>query len=330
MNIELWEGQDAALFDGLLGADGLRRAHRFLAREATPELVSYRRQELIDLSAEGSVLLAREGEELSGLICVQPRPWDTRVLGPVTAEIKWLALARPEPELANLLTRRATEFASSELGAEFVVCMPRTDDTIWTHALQAAGYGLMDTILDYVYSYQRRPLAELEEPRLAAGYAIRQARVEDEGQLRELAKSCFGQHFGRFNADPELGADAALGVYQEWVSSSLAGYADWFFVADRDGELAGYTIWRRPTTNEQDLLEAKVGHYSIGAVSPNHSGQGLFMALTHAGMQQLEGVADVIIGPTHVNNYPVQRGYNRLAWYIGDAHHSFHRWERSS
>jgi len=40
----------------------------------------------------------------------------------------------------------------------------------------------------------------------------------------------------------------------------------------------------------------------------------------------LDGIADCIEGPTHVNNYPVQRGYTKLLWRICDAHHSFHKW----
>ena len=44
-------------------------------------------------------------------------------------------------------------------------------------------------------------------------------------------------------------------------------------------------------------------------------------------MQSLEGSADVIEGPTHINNYGVQFGYAKMGWRVlSDARHSFHKW----
>jgi hypothetical protein len=43
-------------------------------------------------------------------------------------------------------------------------------------------------------------------------------------------------------------------------------------------------------------------------------------------MKLLSGMVTCIEGPTHINNYPVQRGYDKLNWKIADARHSFHKW----
>jgi hypothetical protein len=70
----------------------------------------------------------------------------------------------------------------------------------------------------------------------------------------------------------------------------------------------------------------RLGHYSIGAVHPDFFERGLFTALTHAGMEQVCSSADWIEAPTHIANYPVQRGFLRLGWRIAGAQHSFHKW----
>ena len=44
-------------------------------------------------------------------------------------------------------------------------------------------------------------------------------------------------------------------------------------------------------------------------------------------MGSLHGIADLIEGPTHVNNYGVQMGYLKMGWRVcSDARHSFHNW----
>ena len=147
----------------------------------------------------------------------------------------------------------------------------------------------------------------------------------NEGQLERLAEASFKNHFGRYHSDPRIPLEKAIQVYVEWMRSCIRGYADFILVAEIDKRIAGVSTWKKASILEKDL-SLRISHYNIGAVHPDFSGMGLFSNLTYAGMQIFKDSADIIEGPTHVNNYPVQRGYQRLGWQVFDARHSFHKW----
>jgi hypothetical protein len=109
------------------------------------------------------------------------------------------------------------------------------------------------------------------------------------------------------------------------MNSSLNGYADYFVLAEIDNRIAGLSIWKKTSALEKKL-PIRLGHYSIGAIHPDFFGRKLFSILTYEGMKLLQPEVDMIEGPTHINNYAVQRGYARLGWQISDARHSFHKW----
>jgi GNAT superfamily N-acetyltransferase len=184
----------------------------------------------------------------------------------------------------------------------------------------------MDTILDCYYDYRRVSFESLLCPVLADGVILRLATSSDRDELVNLAGQVFYNHFGRFHADECIGRQIATMAYEQWMRSSLDGYADWIHLALVKRKIVGFSIWKRPSVTESQL-KVRVGHYSIAGIHPDYHGQGLFTALTYAGMQSLHGIADIIEGPTHVNNYGVQLGYSKLGWRVcSDARHSFHKW----
>jgi ribosomal protein S18 acetylase RimI-like enzyme len=183
----------------------------------------------------------------------------------------------------------------------------------------------MDSLLDYVYDSRKYPLSGIPRPATAPDVLIRAATDADEDPLVELARLSFQEHFGRFHTDPHIPRAQATELYAEWIRSCCHGYADWVRVAEVNGALAGVAAWKKPAA----LALAhglRVGHLSIVGIHPHYAGRGLFSALTYEGTFLLEGVADYISGPTHINNYPVQRGYDKLRWRIFDAQHAFHKW----
>jgi RimJ/RimL family protein N-acetyltransferase len=183
----------------------------------------------------------------------------------------------------------------------------------------------MDTLLDYVFDYRVNPVDSIPRPQLREGMSIRLARPEDVEALATVSREAFRNHFGRIHADPRIGQDRATRFYEEWIRSSCQGYGDWIVIAEAGDQIAGLSVWRKPSS-EESAFGIKMCHYSIGAIHPNHHGQGLFTAITHAGMDILAEHADYVEGPTHASNQPVQRGYAKLGWKIGDARYSFHKW----
>jgi hypothetical protein len=180
-------------------------------------------------------------------------------------------------------------------------------------------------MLDYAYDPHRDPFETVPRPELFPGCTTRLATADDREALMRVSENAFGGHFGRFHSDPRLPRDVSTRVYREWLRSSCEGYADYVVVAEVEGRVVGYTVWKDPSPREK-RFGVRIGHYSIGAVHHDFAGRGLFGALTHAGMALLHGAVDRLGGPTHVNNYPVQRGFARLRWRVGNAHHTLHRW----
>jgi RimJ/RimL family protein N-acetyltransferase len=275
--------------------------------------------------SNGSAFVARAQGRMVGLALLADLGWDTRVVGRRMTLIRSLA-ARPElAERAAILERLLDSVLrhAQTRGVECLVHRPFTDDAPAIHALERRGFLLMDTLLDYVYDFTREK--ELPRPAAPPGVQVRAAGATDLEELLEVARRAFAGHCGRFHADPHIPRQAAVRVYEEWIRSSLEGFADWVFAAEVGGAIAGYSVWKRPSEAEARHGIA-LGHYSIGAVAPAYSGRGLFRALTLEGMRRLSGEVSLVEGPTHVANLPVQRAYASLGWRIAGARHGFHRW----
>jgi hypothetical protein len=114
-------------------------------------------------------------------------------------------------------------------------------------------------------------------------------------------------------------------VYDEWVRSSFAGWADWILVAEVEGAIAGYGVWKKASA-----LEARhsldIAHYNLAAIHPDFSGRGLYTALALDGMRMAQSFATRLDGPVHVSNYPVHHALQKLGWRTAGARHSFHKW----
>ena len=208
---------------------------------------------------------------------------------------------------------------------QFALAKTYTNDMLNIHALESMGFLLVDTLLDYAVDFLRTPFNSLPVQDPAKGVSVRMALQDDEPELMNLAKAAFQSHFGRYHSDPLFTNEQATRVYSQWMQSSIRGYADYFVVAEVDGHIAGLSIWKKPSDMEKKY-SISVGHYSLGAVHPDFSGRRIFNLVTYEGMKLFKGVSNIIEGPTHINNYPVQRGYGRLGWQIFDARHSFHKW----
>jgi ribosomal protein S18 acetylase RimI-like enzyme len=262
-----------------------------------------------------------------GLVACRDVPWETDVIGHRTASVGSL-IVRPDADgksealdglLAGVIERAAAE------GTEYLSCKVHADDAPAIHALERQGFLLMDTLLDYVCDLAGEGAVGLAAPPLPQGAVLRPAEESDRDELMAVARACFRDYFGRVHSDERIPRDRATRMYEQWIPASYGGWADWMLVAELDGRIAGYSIWRRPQALEE-RLGIPLGHYSIGAVHPDFSGRGLFRALTGAGMRLFDGLARYLEGPTHAANLPVQRAYARLGWRIGDVRHSFHRW----
>ena len=303
---------------------------RYLARELGNDLGKLWFASIVDLVKEKNarVFAAFRNQKAVGLLVYADNPWETKILNKGAGVIHCLVVEQSEAHgepIAHALLEEALAYAAAR-GVQFLLCKPFADATTVIHALESQGFRLMDTLIDCYCDFRRFPFSRIPPPVVSDSVVIRLATRDDTEELVAVARAAFRHHFGRYHADERIGSELATRFYEEWIKSSLSGYADWVFVAEVEGRVAGYAIWKKPSSLES-RLKLRVGHYSIAGIHPDYSGRKLFTALTYEGMKLLEGVADAVEGPTHVNNYGVQMGYSKLHWRVCvDARHSFHRW----
>lgn len=274
-----------------------------------------------------TLITADSSNASNGFILLNELEWDSRIFNKRMAVISDFVLKTgitDQASIADHLLKIAIEKGKQE-GFEFLLSKVYTDDINSIHALEKAGFILVDTLLDYEVDFRKVDFKELPVPPVREEITIRFAREEDGEELAALARASFANHFGRYHSDPRIPHEKATQTYVEWMNSSLHGFADYFVLAEIGGRIAGLSIWKKTSDLEKNL-PIRLGHYSIGAIHPDFFGRKLFSILTYEGMRLLQPDVDIIEGPTHINNYAVQRGYARLGWQIGDARHSFHKW----
>lgn len=274
-----------------------------------------------------SAFVAKEGDNIIGFSLISELPWDSGIFGVRMSAIKHMYLDSESGNCSNAasaLIEESVNWCRAEK-YEFILRKINTDDIPCLHALEKNKFLLVDTLLDYAYDPYKKPFTNLIPPVMVAGGSTRLATLEDESELMSIASRSFDKHFGRFHSDPNIDHDLANKVYIEWIKSSLRGYADFVVLLEVEGRIAAYSIWKYPTSDEVEH-NIPVGHYSLGAVHPDFFGMGLFYAITYEGMRRMVTRTKCVEGPTHINNYPVQRGYTKLGWQIYDAHYAFHRW----
>jgi hypothetical protein len=306
-------------------------AHKPLAHLSylRPDQVeAYRLDEIAqDLADESSLaFVSRRSGRIDGLALCIDSPWDTQAVKRRTAIVKHLAHANNPSDsetLADLLTELTVRAASR--GVECLTCKVQVRDSEVVRALERQGFLLMDTLLDLVFDSSHTPLENIRLPKRLERLHTRLARPEDAPEILALAHKAFANYFGRYHSDPKMPPGTGAKVYDQWVCSGFEGWVDWTVVAEIDGKIVGYSMWKNASA-----LEIKhcvdITHCNFGAIHPNFSGRGVYTALKLAGMRIAESFAKHFDLATHIANYPVHRGTAKLGWRIAGARHSFHNW----
>ncbi len=308
--------------------DSPYRPYRHLGGLSSREVVGFWLDTVVEQGQCGGVAACVRNGRIAGFAVLNELTWESNVIGRRIWGIEQLVVAPGESDrghILDLLVARVLSLAADK-EADSVHCKRLTDDVTACQTLERSGFRLVDTQL--VYGHGLSDVATWPSSHHEAGSLnVRLADRTDVGDLVRVARASFKNHFGRFHSDHRLPPGAASKIYEEWIRSSFDGYADHVVLAEVDGIVAACSIWRKPSAREAKL-STRVGHYSLGMVHPDFQRRGLFTEVSRRGLQLLEGVADYAVGPTHVNNHAVQRGFTRLGWQIVDATHTFHAWLR--
>jgi GNAT superfamily N-acetyltransferase len=265
--------------------------------------------------------------ETNGFIVYNDSAWDSNIMERRVGTIEHLAARGDGPQAVTILHELIEKLTRTlaDRGAQFLVCKVQSNERAAIHALEQSGFLLMDTLLDFVFDFSHGCIKEIAAGREGEPLKIRPAKAADLPASMAISEKVFADYFGRFHADPQMPTGAATRVYTEWVRSAFAGWADWILVAEMDGKIAGYGIWRKPLDIEK-RHSLSVAHYDLAAVDPQFRGGGLWAALMLDGMRIAHDFAQYVIGPVHISNHPVQHILQKFGWNIAGARHSFHKW----
>ncbi|MBV8379012.1 MAG: GNAT family N-acetyltransferase [Verrucomicrobia bacterium] len=303
-------------FSSLLGLDDSQIQSRWLE-----DIV-----DVLDQPVSGGVLL-EECEVTLGIVAWTLLPWESKILGRQMSTLRVLSVDHQYPDrdvyFDHLL--KAALDSSTQNGNEFLLCKMSDLDDDKASALRKNGFEEMDTLVDFVCALSEGRSCGLQQKSVHGGFELRLATVADLDSLAEIARASFANHFGRFHTDPRIGREQATHIYEEWIRSCALGWADWVIVAVKETRVAGYAAWKKPSS--LDLRHnIRLAHYSIAGIHPDFFGKGLFTTLTRTGMEMMQEHAQWLEGPTHIDNHPVQRAYEKLGWKRVGTQTSFHKW----
>ena len=303
-------------FSSLLGLDHSRIKSRWL-------------EEVIDvLDQPGSGGLLLEDREITkGIVVWSLLPWESKILGRRMSTLRVLSVDHQSSNRDLYFDRllKAALDSVSQNGNDFLLCKMSDLDDEKASALIKNGLELVDTLVDFVCALPNERSLGLQQKSVQSGFELRLATVADTDSLAEVARASFANHFGRFHSDRRIGREQATRIYEEWIRSCASGWADWIILAVKDKRIAGYSAWKKPCS--LDLRHnIRLAHYSIAGIHPDFFGKGLFTTLTRTGMEMMQGHALWLEGPTHIENHPAQRAYEKLGWKRVGTQTSFHKW----
>jgi hypothetical protein len=299
---------------------------RYIKEQGSCNLQGYYQEDIQRIRDSGGLLIvAVEKDEVCGFSVFSKLAWDSDYFNKQMGAVNYLIIdpkKENKDEIADGLLKDV-ENSSKQKGIEFLLSKTSTNDYTTIHSLERNGFLMMDTILSIYYDFRRFP--EIKEDIKHQGYEVRLACSADCDQLIDVSRNAFARHFGRYHNDKNIPHEKATGVYEQWLRSSCSGWADWIVVAEKEGRIAGYSVWKKPSDNQKkhgiDLVD-----YSIVAIDPRFQKQGLFGLLTLEGMKLIHKNYRYSEGRTVVDNFGVQRGFIKLGWKICGGKHAFHKW----
>jgi len=277
---------------------------------------------------KGSIIYsAIENSTAVGLCAFSPMPWDSQLFQRKMGQIHYFSAtttaANPNLILEKMITR--TLESAQEQHYSFILHKCSSDNFRNLGLLEKHGFRLKSTILNFTYEYRKQDVNKIQITPLPSGFLIRHAEPNDEEATVHVSHIAYENFFGRYHADENFTRKQATHVYEEWIHSSFHGYADVILIAEYQGKIVGFSIWKKSSPEEKELTN-RISHLSLGAVDPGFASKGLYNSLLFEGLKALQPNSDLVLIPTQICNYPAQRSYMRLGWRPNDSFHDFHLW----
>ena len=198
----------------------------------------------------------------------------------------------------------------------FLIARCPANDFRTVHAMEQAGFLLMDALVYVSWNIDKSPLPENQPIAL-----IRKMKSNEESEVAWIAQESFKDYFGHYHADPRLDPQTCTEAYVSWAKRSCIDpeVADCVLVAELDNKLVGFLAIRMNTPIQGELV--------LGGVVPEAQGRGIYKSYIIEGMRWCKGQgANEVLASTQIVNIAVQKVLARLGFEAKEAYYTFHKW----
>lgn len=312
----------------------------------TDALVEHARR---TVRAGDPLIACRRAGKLAAIGALRRQKFDSEIYGLGMAELRHVVADGPYAEARAAVERLVDEAwrIAAGAGIEHLACCIGVDDVAARHALEARGFLLMDTKVEYAWTpslvtsdkrafgYVVRAAAEPSEAAEAMrlvtlGSTIRPFEPADLAALQSVAAQAFTERtLTRYTVDPSLPTAKTAQLYATWVENAALGrFGDLLLVAEVEARPVGFQMLRV----ERDLGElvgGTIGAMGIGAIEPGSDAQGAFPALLTEilGWARAQGLRWVR-GGVLVNNLRMHRSCVMTGAAVAACQHTFHAHRR--
>ena len=182
------------------------------------------------------------------------------------------------------------------------------------HGLERAGFLLMDTFVRYAFRYSKKQI-----PEDTGQTTVRSFTEDDIEAIGRVAERSFVGYKCHFHNDSVLDTDRCNQVHIQWAQNSCREkrLADDVLVAESEGRILGFATLKG--------LDDKAAEGILFGVDPDAQGMGIYRSFMIQGMHWCKDRGfQVMEVDSQVNNYPVQRVWERLGFEIFASGHTFH------
>ncbi len=268
--------------------------------------------ELVDVASSGGfVLVAKEENEIVGLVSLKRSDWDTKHFGIEISKIGHL-LATGDYLRSYSIKRRLVSALISKCERELLLHVSARvskEDLSSIHALEDSRFKLMDVLV--TYSVDLRKISPLS---MEKKFNVRKFRSEEIPLLSQIALHCFQDSAlatDRFHADPVLPKEKSGEVYSKWLISSSIDPSSDVLVAEIDGRPVGFNVCN-VVGSLSDSIGLRLGNMVLTAVEPSARNQSVAISLLRASLDLFDGKVDVVESGGQVSNYAIQKAWNAV------------------
>jgi len=205
-------------------------------------------------------------------------------------------------------------------GVKLILSKIPTENLEIINKLEVLGFVLKDIQVTYKYDLNKNTLKEKE---VSENLIIRKSTLDDIESLQEIANNSF-LNYGHYANDAKLDKMKCRDIYSDWIKRSCEdkNVADKVFVAESNGELAGFLAFKIFKQDDKTYAAS-----TLGAVSVKFRNLNVFRVLT---LEALYWGKEIGLDWEEHNvlatNYPVNTSFVKSGFLIYKSFITLHHW----